>query len=232
MRPVNKVPWPQERGANKNYSPYGEAKDDLVENLGRYCSFCGEIGYYSALDVEHVQAKNYEENGVKIYEHLKEDWTNFLLGCKNCNPIKGKKKVETDTHTLPHVENTFMRFAYSEGGMVSVSNGLSPANRLKAVNTLNLVGLDRRPGKPNYSSKDKRWLRRMEVWFMAERYLDRFNNGLTDLDDLITIAKLSGFWSVWMTVFEGVSEVRQRLIKDFPGTCANCFDHAGNPIER
>jgi hypothetical protein len=224
MRPVIKWDWPQVNGSNKQYSPYGTAKEDLITNLGPYCSFCGERGYFSALDVEHVQPKNYVEGGVKVYAHLEEDWNNFLLGCKNCNPIKGDKKVEPQTHLLPHLDNTFLCFEYLEGGLVRVNPALDNQTKVKAEATLELVGLDRCPGHPMLSDKDKRWFRRLEVWLKAERYLGKYRSGATDLEDVIEIARSNGFWSVWMTVFRDESVVRRALINEFPGTRRSCFD--------
>jgi hypothetical protein len=51
---------------------------------------------------------------------------------------------------------------------------------------------------------------------------------------LLTMAKSSGYWSVWFTVFAGVDVILSRLISDFPGTCASCFDKDNHyaPIER
>lgn len=46
--------------------------------------------------------------------------------------------------------------------------------------------------------------------------------------------KDKGQWSIWFTVFKGIDSVRARLISDFPGTCASCFDANNHyePIER
>lgn len=53
-------------------------------------------------------------------------------------------------------------------------------------------------------------------------------------DDVITNAKLIGRWSVWFTVFKGIDCILRRLISDFPGTCASCFDENNHyePVER
>lgn len=230
MRPVDKWNWPGENGEPKQYSPYGTAKEELEDNLGSFCSYCEISSSYSGLDVEHVQPRGYIENGIRIYEHLEESWDNFLLSCKNCNSIKGKDKVEFDSHVLPHKANTFQSFKYLEGGLVVVNPDLSESEYQSAANTLNLLGLDRRPGHPEFSRKDKRWKDRLLVWLLAERYLERFLAHDTNLDDLIEIAHAKGFWSVWMTVFEAVPEVKTRLIQEFPGTCQSCFDENGNSI--
>jgi hypothetical protein len=54
------------------------------------------------------------------------------------------------------------------------------------------------------------------------------------VEDVMDKAKLTGYWSVWFTAFEGIDAVRSRLISDFPGTCADCFDAAHHyaPVPR
>jgi hypothetical protein len=41
-----------------------------------------------------------------------------------------------------------------------------------------------------------------------------------------------GHWSIWMTVFETVKEIRLALIAAIPGTDTACFDADGNPVVR
>ena len=231
MRPVEKLNLKDDQGNPKEYSPYGSAKDDLMENIGPYCSFCGRKGYASALDVEHIQPKKYKENGVYIYAHLAKRWDNFLIGCKNCNPIKGNKNVTFDRFPMPDRDNTFLLFDYNHGS-VKVKEGLSDTDKQKAENMISLVGLDRRPGHPNYSPKDKRWKERLEQWDKAERYAAKYSEGRIDLEDLCDIISSNGYWSVWMTAFEGVSDVRIALIRAFSGTSTTCFDSNGNAIAR
>lgn len=228
MRPLEKRPWPtDDQGAPKTYSPYGKAKDDLIDNLGPYCSFCEREGYYSALDVEHIQPK-----GLTQYAHLEENWDNFLLGCKNCNPIKGDKDVVLTDIFLPHQNNTVLIFEYLQGGLIQLSSHLTSTERKKAKRLMDLVGLDRRPGRPNYSTRDKRWQDRMNVYNLAERYLGKYENGTASEDVVVDLARASGFWSVWMCVFDQHAEVKNRLIAEFPGTCMHCFDVNAQPLRR
>ena len=88
---------------------------------------------------------------------------------------------------------------------------------------MELVGLDRRPGHPNLSSKDKRWQERMETWRIAERYLNKFNLGQCDVETIIVLASAKGFWSIWMTVFEPHQNVISGLIQGYPGTRLEAF---------
>ena len=56
------------------------------------------------------------------------------------------------------------------------------------------------------------------------------NNMLRDA--VVKLAKASGFFSVWMTVFNDDADMRLRLINSFPGTAeSGCFDLiSGNTV--
>lgn len=228
MRPVEKQAWPlDDMGNRKVYSPYGTAKNDLIGNIGGYCSFCERRGYASALDVEHVQPKDLPQ-----YTSLIEDWNNFLLGCKNCNPIKGTKDVRLEEVVLPHLNNTFLAFEILEGGAIAVNPSLPGPTQQKVNALIDLVGLDREPGHPRYSHKDKRWEERFKAYNLAMRYLDKYETGAADTETIVDLASQNGFWSVWMTVFAGQQAVRRALINGFPGTCNTCFDTQCIPLNR
>ncbi len=49
---------------------------------------------------------------------------------------------------------------------------------------------------------------------------------------IIQLAKATGFWSVWMTVFSEDVDMRRRLIAAFPGTSRACFDEQARPVPR
>ena len=100
---------------------------------------------------------------------------------------------------------------------------------------LNLVKLQRYPRTDNLPTpKDFRWKYRFEAWNKASRCKEQFLDGSITEDDIISNAKYTGQWSIWFTVFKGIDSVRARLISDFPGTCASCFDANNHyePIER
>src|SRR5689334_14867903 len=120
MRPVQKNAWPTENGKNKVYRKFQHAKQDLMDNLGDYCSYCEVFGSKSHLEVEHILPKSDAR-----YAHLEKDWTNFLLACKNCNTIKSFTVVDPTTAYLPHQNNTYLALTFSEGGLVAVNAALN-----------------------------------------------------------------------------------------------------------
>lgn len=209
MRPINKELFT----INKTeYIPYGNAKDDLFSAIGQYCSYCERTGYSSALDVEHVKDKD-------SFSSLKFNWDNFILSCKNCNSIKGKKTV--DNTLLPHIDDTFNVFIYLEGGYIDINrvNVIKGTDlETKTQNLINLVGLDRIPGHPKYSHKDKRWNDRKKVWELAKKYLISYEAGKINKEVIIDLAEGYGFWSIWMQIFKNHSVVKNELIEKFNGT--------------
>lgn len=222
MRPVSRgsspVPGP--------YDPYEKAKSHLIGRLGSYCSYC-ERRVEANLAVEHVQPKN-----LPSYAHLENEWTNFLLGCVNCNSTKSKKDVVFADILMPDRDNTFNAYEYSVDGKVAVKAGLRSPNRDKAEALLALVGLDRtittvfdENGKQIVIDRASK---RMEIFATAKRAATRItaNPGNNDLVDMaIDLAVESGGFSIWMQVFSHNVEMKRRLIDAFPGTRASgCFD--------
>lgn len=223
MRPVEKLKpddkLPSGKVVSQTYAPYGKAKDDLIENLGKFCSFCEvPVPPKSSLEVEHVRAKS-----ILKYSALIHSWSNFLLGCKNCNSIKDAKDFELEEIHLPHLNNTFLSFEIKAGGLLQVCSALNPPEKEKAEKLSWLVGIERRPGHPQYSRKDDRWQNRYEAWNKATKYLRKYEQGC-ELEVVVDLAIECGFFSVWMTVFAAHPEVRQALINRFPGTAKACFD--------
>lgn len=230
MRPVVKKVFLDETGnpIKKYFSHWGKAKPDLVQDLGSYCSYCEVPSPAKAgIDVEHVQDKDAPK-----YAHLIYDWDNFLLGCKNCNPVKGTKDVVFADFHLPHLNNTMLSLRILEGGLIQVNPDLNGEARHRATNLVELVGLDRRPGHPRYSSKDDRWQNRKSAWELAIRYLKDYQANSVNLQILVDLAKGYGFFSVWMTVFQEHPIVKEAFVSTFPGTAFSCFDAAFNPINR
>lgn len=210
----------------EHYSNYGDAKFPLTGNIGQYCSYCEGYEKIYSLDVEHLAAKS---RGGALTE-----WKNFLLCCKICNSNKGTKVIDTDYH-WPHLNNTLYSFIYDETGRISINNGIPELSKKRAQNLLDLAQLQRYPGTTNPPSpKDFRWQYRYEAWNKASRYKELYSKGTITEDDVISCAQSTGQWSVWFTVFKGMDSVRSRLISDFPGTCASCFDENNHyePIER
>ncbi len=229
MRPINKLPAGTEITLDDGsrhviravYNPYQDAKDPLCATLGQYCVYCeAPFPYTRELAVEHILPKDPKSG----YSHLQYNWDNFLIGCSTCNG-KGNKwsKVELPENChFPHLNNTYISLKYDRGGVVVANPELQGKSYEKALNLLRLVGLDKTP--VSSSPQDKRWQKRKKEWEVAEKYKSRYENGRCDLDCLIEYIEKAGCWSIWFTVFKEHDEVKERLIKDFPGTSAECFD--------
>lgn len=226
MRPVKKfnlgdvmLPDGNYITIKSHYNDYREAKTPLVINLGKFCSYC-EDAYHQQRDlhVEHVQPKGYTENGIKIYDHLATQWSNFLLSCATCNGSDNKdsKNVILEECHLPHLNNTFLSLNYMQGGVVIVNPSLTGKSFLHAQCLLNLVGLDKSP--KTSCPGDKRCEKRREDWKLACRYKQKYETGRIDIDIIVNLVQARGGWSIWFTVFKGHDEVRKALIDEFPGT--------------
>lgn len=223
MRPVERGPAP------RVYAQYGDAIGDLEVRLGIYCSYC-ERRLPVSLAVEHVVPK-------VLHQELETEWTNFLLGCTNCNSVKGDQAVELENFLWPDRDNTFLAFKYSNGGFVHLADDMSAEQQAKAQALLTLVGLQRHQarGWVNPTPRDKRWQQREEIWATAERSLELFEKlgGVNEVREQVIIAAHGfGFFSVWMTVFENYPEVKRDLILVFTGTAPTCFDPNGKPLNR
>jgi uncharacterized protein (TIGR02646 family) len=242
MRPVI-------RGDNaKVFKIYQDARGDLIEQLGQYCSYC-EMPLPSSLDVEHILQKKEQ------FPDEETNWKNFCLACKNCNSTKNgaMDRRWKDSWQYLHLisakiaarsefywidqDNTFQCVEYSKGGLVKVNLSLAPEEQKVAQATIEMVGLDRIPN-PDPKVKDRRWNNRREAWEKAERSLIKLNKCDNDdflemmRDTIVDLAVAQGFWSVWMTVFKDYPDMLQRFISAFPGTCGDCFDMQGKAIHR
>lgn len=223
MRPV-------ERGdAPRAYVRYGDAIADLEERLGRYCSYC-ERRLPISLAVEHMAPKS-------LHSNRELDWSNFLLGCPNCNSVKGNTDVADDHVLWPDRHNTLLALVYSRGGFVQVAGGLNLQLRRRAQILIDLVGLDRHGGheQPRPAGRDRRWQDREEAWAAAEGCRERFE-ALDKSDEarelVLDAARYCGFFSVWFAVFDRHVDVKLALIDAFPGTARSCFDERAGLIKR
>ncbi len=224
MRPVRRGGSPQAT----DFSNYTDAKPYLVSRLGLFCSYC-ERRVTTNLAVEHIQPK-----GLPAYAALGGRWENFLLGCVNCNSIKTNKNVVLADVLLPDRDNTAAAFEYAADGTVKSVSNLSAGTKARADGLLALVGLD----KPIAVYTDEngkqvaldRISQRMEVWGVASEAkadvdADPANAALRQAT--VRTAKGYGFFSIWMTVFAGDADMRNRLIDGFEGTRGSgCFHPA------
>ena len=230
MRPIRRGDAP------KTYTDYSSAKNDLIDRfssgwhneryIASYCSYC-ERKIDTNLAVEHIQPKD----GECGYPELKLIWSNFLLACVNCNSTKGKKEILFYNLFLPDRDNTFYSFKYTADGLIKPRDTLSYTNKARANITLKLLGLDKLSTTNNPISQDRR-RQRKEVWGIAEEsledYLENINNIAIE-KSIVKIMLFSGFFSVWMTVFENHSEMKNLFIDAIHGTReSGCFDDEGN----
>lgn len=59
----------------------------------------------------------------KGFEEL--EWSNFALGCVNCNSTKSYRDVDRSQFVLPDQDNSFRAFQYTKCGSVLPSNDLN-----------------------------------------------------------------------------------------------------------
>lgn len=220
MRPVDKGTAP------RTYAQYQDAGPDLQARLGDYCSYC-ERQIETNLAVEHIQPKS-------LVRTLQTSWSNFLLGCVNCNSSKGANPINVTDYFWPDIDNTLRAFEYTKGGFVNPSSDITPALALKAKDTMLLTGLDKYPGNPDPkrlpTATDRRWKKRDEVWNLAEKSMAHLqnNNTVEMREQIVHTAIGRGLFSIWWTVFASDADMRQRFRLAFPGTDSGCFDHTEN----
>ena len=107
MRPVSKGEIPRkEDGSNREYTSYGQAKDDLRDRIDSFCSYC-EMNIENQPDIEHVSPKSTNPD-------LETTWSNFLLACKPCNIIKSNDNENRDGYVFPDTNNTSFLYEYSK----------------------------------------------------------------------------------------------------------------------
>ena len=231
MRPVERgsVPTNPTTGVRISFEKYGDAKPELLQRIGKYCSYC-EKPLTQLIDVEHILPKTH-------FPQLKTNWHNFLISCRVCNDVKGHSSIKRKDFYWSDVDNTSRIFEYNlSNGEPKVNSYLSITEQVIAKNTLDLLGLDRKPGHPKYKhgSADARWQERLTALGIAQSSLiDLQNNDTPQMrNQIVRTAQGQGFWSIWMTVFQNDPDMLNRLIDAFPGTCKSCFDILGNAIPR
>jgi uncharacterized protein (TIGR02646 family) len=223
MRPVRRGASPQ----STDFVPYASALAPLVGRIGMYCSYCERL-IPTNLAIEHIQAKSLPK-----YAALEGRWSNFLLGCVNCNSTKGDKDVVLSQHLLPDRDNTTVAYQYLVDGTMQVAPGLTAVRSRKAEATLALVGLDKASAQAATTANEvqvalDRSTQRQQAWLEASLCLDELqaqpsNDVLRRM--IVRLAQARGFFSIWMTIFAADVDMRLRLIQAFPGTAASgCFD--------
>jgi hypothetical protein len=215
MRPITRI------GAPATYTKYQDAIGDLEACFGHYCSYC-ERRFPALLAVEHVSPKISDPA-------RRTDWTNFLLSCVNCNSVKGDTPTNDQDFLWPDKDNTLSAIEYKAGGLVQSSSTLDPAIAPKATALIELVGLDRHPGQPlakQPNDRDKRYLEREEKWQLAARMRMMLtkNDSIDFREVIVSLAKESGFFSIWIAAFHDDPDMRRRLVEAHVGTARDCFE--------
>ena len=225
MRPVLRGDSPQA----EEFEPYTKSLPYLVSRMGSYCNYC-ERYVEANLAVEHIQPK-----GLVQYEHLRGTWSNFLLGCVNCNSTKLNKNVDFNELLFPDRDNTALAFDYLQDGSV-ITSEYAKHNGLETVckSTLKLTGLDKKPTQIT-DENDKlvaleRVSQRMQTWLLALEMAGLIaENDTNELRTAVSkLALRTGFFSIWMKVFQQDRAMRLSLIEAYPGTKkSGCFDDDG-----
>ncbi|TKG95164.1 HNH endonuclease [Puteibacter caeruleilacunae] len=217
MRPVNKGDSP------RDYIDYGQARHDLAERIGYYCSYC-EMKVYQGIEVEHILPVN--QGGDEL------EWDNFLLSCKYCNTRKSDHNDNLSDYVWPDIDNTDLVFEYSEASVVTPQKGLSLELNQKAQQTIDLMKLDL--FADNTTEADTRWRSRKEAWDLARKSYNSWDEApIVEMARVIARTSLSGHYSIWMTVFRDVPEVLKEIDEVY--RCKGLYkeyDEDGNRIVR
>jgi len=224
MRPIKRG------SALRLFSTHKDAKPHLIKKIGLYCSYCESHLRAQDLHVEHIYPQN-------AHPSLKEKWCNFLLACNTCNSYKnqyqGKKQQQNllKSQIWPHIDNSAKAFIYKENGEIQINNNLSISQRDMAEKTIEMVGLIKSPAVTKiyselsitYDGTDNR----SEIWDIAMGELDDFIQYNKCPIKLANAASKMGFFSIWMSVFDGHPIVKEQLIIKFKAD-SRCFDRIFN----
>jgi hypothetical protein len=227
MRPVIKSIRYSSPNVPLEVTHWQEAKEELTNEIGTFCSYCGKYNSRSALHVEHIYGKKcIDAAGNLKYTHLQNRWDNFLLACVNCNSVKKSKDIAVSDPYLPHLNNLLHFIEILAGGIIRIKPEVTGIDFARTKAFIDLIGLDRIPGHPEYSNKDDRWDSRMKVADIAERQRFKYTRQATDIETIIDLAAATGYFSIWYTTFYAFEEVKHALINGvaFPGTDIQSFD--------
>ncbi len=203
MRPVIKGNVP------KVYTHWSQARNDLGNQIGWYCSYC-EMGVTNMVEVEHIVPRSH--GGAPL------SWTNFLLCCKYCNTVKRDRNTTTNGYVWPDRDNTDLTFVYD---VLSVVQPLANAVQAQATATINLMGLNRRPGGAvEPTDADTRWIFRLQTWVIAMQSLRNWqaNASAVLAHQIALTAKGHGFYSIWMSVFAAELVILDAIRNEFSNT--------------
>lgn len=222
MRPVDKGK------KSRKYDPYQTAKRDLFEAIGPYCSYC-ERNVELGGAVEHVQPKS-KVPGKKFC------WDNFLLGCLNCNSVKGDKPIDDTNiadYVWPDTDDTYHMVQYDPVTLIpSPADTLSAEDKERVARLIKLTGLDKaspKEGSKDYmKASDTRVEKRMEIAREARDYKAQYLNLPDDIKplfakSLLDLVRHTGLWSIWFHEFEDIPELKAPFLDLLPGTRKEYF---------
>ncbi|MCR6638189.1 MAG: HNH endonuclease [Sporocytophaga sp.] len=208
MRPILRGAVPQINGVDKVVTDYKDWREDLLEVLGNYCSYCNMV-LNDSPQVEHVKPK-IPQPGQVPGALLK--WDNMLLACGPCNRAKGNKPV--NFHYFPDQNNTHLIFEYivilhpkrnKQYACIPVPANNQSVNYLKTKNTIDLCKLNALTVNPR--ATDLRWKYRYETWYSANeiwrKQWDDWGQNKKDgfIPLLIDTAKAKGFFFYMVQCF-------------------------------
>lgn len=213
MRPIDKGEAPSVK-----FQRYQDAEPYLEERIGAYCSYC-EFPIQHVPEVDHKEAKS--KGGSEL------GWHNLLLSCKYCNTRKHDVVCAggKDSYIWPDEEDTFHCFSYGSDLPELNEHYLrakEPALRSRAERLYQMIKLGNIPTSPR--DKDRRYAKRSYARRCAEQCRAAWEKVVNSAEReeyfsiMLELAKSTGFFSVWMEVFQGNGTVRQGLIGAFKGT--------------
>ena len=180
--------------------------------------------------VEHKQPKS----KVRALEY---SWDNFLLGCINCNAVKGCKDINDSNigdFAWPDVDDTYHMIQYDPVTLMpSPADNLSDEDKERVSRLIELVGLDRpvpKEGSLTYrKASDTRVEERKKCAEEARSYKAMYLNLIEEAKPVFVttleyIVQSSGFWSIWMHELEDIPEMKEALLRCLPGTRIDLFE--------
>jgi hypothetical protein len=225
MRPIDKGAWPLDRnGQRRIFQSWTLAIPILEEQTGVFCHIC-EARF--PLTIDHLKFKD-------RFPRLSLNWWNFLLTCQYCNSRKGVVVIKNyrQAFVWPHLNNTFLALDYHSDGSVCAASNISPIDIERASSLIELYQLSSPTTKDG--KRDRRFLRRLDAYRQAEERLHEYKNGKATVRAILDAATNTGFFSIWLKVFEAIQVVRDALINcpAFHLVGKGFFDENGNAIPR
>jgi hypothetical protein len=103
----------------------------------------------------------------------------------------------------------------------------NPNTKKRANNLIQLYGL--RKEVKSDGSADTRWIEKLKAYKMAiDRRLEYQSGVNQSVNAIVDLAVQSGFFSIWLKVFEDIALIRTALIqrKEFHLLTTDCFDNS------